>query len=244
MLKQRLGANANAMINWTICGEMRKLAEGNFGQFAKDVYRTESVTLKNGNMKIKLSKNIDEAKNQLAQVVTGDPKATYKTLTKPADKNKVHFMMAMINQETEKAAEMGVQIAMDSKESETAFGTWGKRGNGGIRTFSFEILGDGGISMHYTMDKDISAIQVEEYYNLDEGSFYKSEMDYTIKGTEFNRIAALDYKNFDDEGTTKVFSQKNDQKLMRVMDSLPERFRIDATCNVDFSMKVITGADD
>ena len=248
ILKQRMSANANAMINWTICGEMKKLSNGDYGQFAKDVDRTESVTLKNGKMEIKLSRKMTEAQNQLAQFITGDEKATYNSLS-AKDKNKVHFMMAMINQETEKAGEMGVQIAMDAKECETAFGTWGitdrKTGqNIGTRTFSFEINNDGGISMHYVMDKPISAIQLENYYNLDEGSSYKSEMEYSLSGDEFNRIADLDFSKFDDKGTTAVFSKKADHRLMNVIDSLPQEFKIEASCNVDMSMKVITGADD
>ncbi len=40
------------------------------------------------------------------------------------------------------------------------------------------------------------------------------------------------------------FRSKADHRLMNVMDSLPQEFKIEASCNVDISMKVITGADD
>ena len=111
-------------------------------------------------------------------------------------------------------------------------------GNDGVNAFL------GGISMNYVMDKPISAIQLENYYNLDEGSSYKSEMEYSLSGDEFNRIADLDFSKFDDKGTTAVFSKKADHRLMNVIDSLPQEFKIEASCNVDMSMKVITGADD
>ena len=255
-LRERMSANANAMMNWNICAEMKKLATGDGGQFAKDIYRGCNATLTDGKMTIKLTQNFETARDELAQFVTGDPKATYRTIVKDEDRNKVHMLMAMISQETEKATENGVENALDKRESDLAFTMTGypyqMKEKQASRTYSIQKLDDGGIALHYVMDKPIMEIDDGntdgDGYTLGEGSKFTCTLDYTLDGKEFNRLANLGYGKFDDTAGYQVFNRKvnmpdgsrqfRENKLEKVVDTFAEEFKINADCQMDFTMKL------
>ena len=219
-LNKRLSANANAMMNWSFCAEMKKNGVGT--QFEKDIDRGCNATLTDGKTTIKLTQNFETARNELAQFVTGDPKATYDTLKNDEDKAKVHMLMSLISQETEKAGEDGAKFAMDPRESDTGFqiGGYSKqdRANGigadAERTYVIEKRADGGISLHYNMDKPIKDVDDGttdgDGYPVGKGSKFTCKMDYILKGEEFNRLAKLDYGKFDDSEGYQIFNRKVD----------------------------------
>jgi len=253
-VRTRLGVNANAMMNINICGEMNKIALGQDSQFKKDVYRSGPIHLKNGDIEIKLDKNFETARNQLAQFVTGDAKSTYDKL-EPEGKNKVHLMMAMISQETEKAAEMGSAIALDPREAEQAVSVSGKYESN--RTYQITKLADGGITFHYTMEKAISDIttdDLDDYVDLGAGSSFNYEMDYTLHGDEFNRLAELDYTKYNDDATKASLSKKIEMPdgskkfpenyLMNVVDSIQDDFKINSSCRMNLTMKLMPTEDE
>ena len=277
-LGKSLSANANAMMNWSIGGEMKKLAAdgGESSQFKKDIYRGTNATLTDGKTTIKLTKNFETARDELAQFVTGDPKATYKGLAEAAnkvaetaadkaavqkaasDRNKVHLLMALISQETEKAGENGAEHAMDPREAEGAFTITGFSqydrlhgiGADASRTFVVAKRADGGIDLNYTMDKPLKEVDDGttdgEGYKVGDGSKFVCKLDYTLKGAEFNRLAQLDFGKFDDSEGKKIYDKKIDMpdgtrqfrehKLEKVVDSFPEEFKVKADCRMDFTL--------
>ncbi|MBQ7175886.1 MAG: hypothetical protein IJS08_00610 [Victivallales bacterium] len=201
-----------------------------------------------------MDKKFETARDQLAQFVTGDAKSTFGSL-KPAEQKKVLLMMAMISQETEKAAEMGSEVALDPRESDEAFSIGGK--NDGSRTYHFTKLEDGGFSFHYTMEKSVVSIttkDLDDYVEVGEGSSFKCEIDYTLKGDEFNRLADLDYTKFNDQEAKTNFGTKTtmpdgtrqyaEQRLLKLVDSFPDDFKVNATCTMELSMKLMPSAEE
>ena len=251
MIGACLSANANAMMNWNICGEMKKIVTGQECQFKKDIYRGTNVTLSDGKNTFKLTMKFETARDELAQFVTGDPKATYGSLTKAADKTKVHLLMALLSQETEKAAQMGTHIALEPRESDEAFGEWfGKQQS---RSYTIEKRDDGGIELHYVMDNPLTDIKdnttnngLNDEITVGEGSKYTCNLDYTLKGAEFNRLAELDFGKFDDSEGAAFFEEKEDMpdgtrqfhenKLERTVDTFAQEFKVNADCKMDISM--------
>ena len=254
-LGKSLSANAKAMMNWNICGEMKKIVTGKECQFKADIYRGTNVTLKNGKNSFKLTTKFETARDELAQFVTGDANATYEGLTKASDKNKVHLLMAMISQETEKAAQMGSKIAIEPRESDQAFGEWFV-GDQQSRSYTVEKRSDGGIALHYVMDNPLTDIKdnttndgLNDEITVGEGSRWKCTLDYTLKGDEFNRLAKLDFSKFDDSEGAAFFEEKEDMpdgtrqfhanKLERTVDTFAKEFKINAKeCMMDFTMNL------
>ncbi len=224
------------------------------GRARKDIYRGTNATLTDGKTTIKLTQNFETARDELAQFVTGDSKATYKGLAKAEDRNKVHLLMAMISQETEKAGENGSSYALDKREADSAFTISGYQDNikdkRAQRTYSIQKLADGGISMHYTMDKPLKDVDDGttdgDGYKLGEGSKFTCKIDYALKGAEFNRLAELDYSKFDDREGYQIFNRKidmpdgtrqfRDHKLEKVVDTFPQEFKVKADCRMDFTL--------
>jgi len=254
-LGKSLSANANAMMNWNICGEMKKIVTGKECQFKADIYRGTNVTLKNGKNSFKLTMKFETARDELAQFVTGDANATYEGLTKAEDKNKVHLLMALVSQETEKAAQMGSEIAIEPRESAQAFGEWFKH-DGQSRSYTVEMRHDGGIALHYVMDNEITDIKdnttndgLNDEITVGAGSRWKCTLDYTLKGDEFNRLAKLDFSKFDDSEGNAFFEEKEDMpdgtrqfhanKLEGTVDKFAQEFKVKAEeCMMDFTMNL------
>ena len=252
-LGKSLSANANAMMNWNICGEMKKIVTGKECQFKADIYRGTNVTLKNGKNSFKLTMKFETARDELAQFVTGDANATYEGLAKAEDKNKVHLLMALVSQETEKAAQMGSEIAIEPRESDQAFGEWFKH-DGQSRSYTVEMRHDGGIALHYVMDNEITDIKdnttndgLDDEISVGEGSRWKCTLDYTLKGDEFNRLAKLDFSKFDDSEGKAFFEGKENMpggtrqshanKLEGTVDKFAQEFKVKTEeCMMDFSM--------
>ena len=263
-IAQRLNRNANAMMNWSFCAEMKKNGVGT--QFEKDIDRGCNATLTDGNKTIKLTQHFETARNELAQFVTGDDEATYETLKNDEDKAKVHMLMSLISQETEKAGEDGTKHAMDKRESDAGFqfDGYGKqdlasgKGSPAERTYVIEKRADGGIDMHYNMDKPIKGVDDGttdgDGYPVGAGSKFMCKMDYTLKGDEFNRLAKLDYSKFDDSEGYQIFNRKVDmpdgtrqfreKKLEKVVDSFAQEFKVNADCNMDFALVLYPAEDE
>jgi len=257
-LHKRLCTTANAMMNWTICSEMKKLSTDgeDTSFFQKDIDRGIKATLKAGDKTITLANDFETARNQLAQFVTGDPNATYKGLAGASDKSKVHLLMVLLSQETEKAGENGSQYALDPREGEEGFSIRGfsnqERGKGlgadTTRTFTITKNKDGGFSLNYTMDKPIAGFDgftKDGECNVGEGSKFKCGIYYYLEASEFNRLAELDYSKFDDKEGYTIFNHKveidgtkqfQDHKLEKVLNTFPQEFKIEAICDMNFSM--------
>lgn len=256
-LTGRLGANASAMMNITLCGEMKKLAAGQVSQFQQDIHRGINATLRDGNKTIKLSNDFATARDELARFVTGDDGARYATL-QPAARNKVHLLMALLSQETEKAGENGVQYALHPRESQTAFtiSTPGLGTGRKERTFNVQKTDDGGISLQYVMNKQLNrytTLPGGEDHSLAPASNFICLLGYGLKGDEFDRVAGLDYSGYDDERISSVIDETGELEngkvgckpnaLFRAVEAMPEQFQIVAECTLDFTLDLVPEAN-
>ena len=251
-LASRLNINAKAMMNLNICGEMKKIATGKESQFQKDIYRSGKITLTNGDDTITLSKEFNAARDELAQFVTGNKQATYNTLSLDEDKNKVHLLMAMINQETEKAGEIGTKHALHPRENEDACILGDDPSNAGTRNFSIEKTVFGTIVLNYAMEKpivDIRPVDVHDKIPVGMGSSFNCKLQYTLSATEFTRLANLDYTKFDGSEADKIINSKQDMpdgtrqfaknKMLVAADTIPKELVIDVSCSLNFDMKLM-----
>ncbi|MBQ4439591.1 MAG: hypothetical protein II909_00425 [Kiritimatiellae bacterium] len=249
-LPQRLKDNVKAMMNWNICGEMKRLAQGEMSQFQKDVYRSGKITLIDGEKSFTLSKNFNEARNELAQFITGNQQATYESLTAPEDKNKVHLMMAMLCQETEKAGENGVMHALHPRESEDAFILGGD--DPGTRTFTLEKRPDGALMLNYSMEKLITDIRpVDDFDDISvgDGSSFNCSLNYELSGDEVQRLAKLDFTKFNDKEASNLTNnytqdmpdgtkQFAEGKLMKAVQTFAPEFQINAGGGTLFEIRL------
>ena len=255
-LPYRLGLNEKAMMNRNICTEMKKIALGKESQFQKDVYRSGTITLIDGKKTFTLSKEFNTARDELAQFVTGNQQATYQSL-EATDKNKVHLMMAMLCQETEKAGEDGALHAIHPRESEDAFILGGDEHNPGTRKFTLEKNYSGGFMLEYSMEKPITSIRpVDEYDDISvgEGSSFSCSLRYDLKEEEVQRLAELDYTKFNDDEASNLTNHKQEmpdgtkqyaeEKLMKAVDTFAQEFKIDAGGGMDFNMKLMPSDED
>ena len=253
---QRLKANANAMINWQICTEMRKFVTGAESYFAKDINRGLNVTFTDGRKTFRLTNDFDKARDEIAQFVTGDGNATYNSISQE-DRNKVNVITSFLSQEMEKVAEDGTAYSLDKREADMAFQLGPDKTRPSSRTFSIEKSGSGGISVQYSLEKSFKSIVTDEFadgVDVGAGSTYKAEVTYQLSAGEFTRVANLDYSKFDDSEAYKVFNKKQDipdgtrkyaeQKNVKLLDTFGEEFKLKASCQMNFSMKVMPSDED
>ena len=220
------------MLNWAICGEMKKLAEKDFSSFKEALERTGTVSLqidpKNSKQKIALSKNVNDAMDQLAQFVTGDQKAKYDDNLELSVRNQIHYMMAMLSRTTEEAGETGAQIAMHDHEVDPAF-TAEEDTRPGMRrierNFLFVKEADGGFDMEFTMNKPVFSVKTgEQTINVGDGSSIHMGLRVPLHGERFKNFMAQDFSKFDDAEMMKVFKKKGDgNKLEKVQDAIPKK---------------------
>ena len=259
-LAKSLDATANAMMNWNICAEMKKIANGEVSQFSKDIDRRTNATLSDGQRTFKLSNNFEKARDELTQFVTGNPDATFKGLATEKERNKVYLLMAMISQESEKAAQMGAPTALDPRDGEPAFGIWIDEKTT-TRTFTIQKQADGGISFNYVLNAGLTDLKDnltnngnEEDFAVGAGSKLVCKLDYNLTGAEIDRLADQDIKKFDDSEGIKLSNQMVklpgggkghvEHLQEKVVESFDDNFKISADCKLTFSMELNPSDDE
>ena len=107
------------------------------------------------------------------------------------------------------------------------------------------------------MDKQISSFEAHdrpgEDHSLASDSNFKCLLNYSLAGDEFGRVADLDYSSYDDEHISSVINETEKLEdgtvgckknaLARAVDAMPEKFRIDAECTLDFTLNLVPAAN-
>ena len=95
--------------------DCKKFAEGNVEgtYFFRDIKRKLDIRLPGD---VKLSEDFETARNQIAAFVSKGARTTYGELS-GAEKGKAHIVMALLSQETAKAAFDGQFTALDKKNT-------------------------------------------------------------------------------------------------------------------------------
>ena len=239
---------SQAMVNWSLLDDCKLFAEGKDeeSQFAKDIIRDFDVNLPGG---IKMSNDFNVARDQIAQLVTKDPNATYANLNGIL-KKKAHIVMSLLSQQTIKAATDGIALGLDPNLNRSAFSITSNQDLNKY-TFTLKIDTDGSLSMNLDTTLvfggkciDILNDDGNNYTQFIQtaGSKASTTMQLEISKKEFDRLANVDFTKYDDAISRKEFKdiQRTD-RLGRAVNSLPTEFKFqvgEVKCNTSFSLNL------
>ena len=240
-LHEKIDAGAKAMTCCTFASEMKKLAT-NTGTtiFDKDIVRGMNVKLPDGK---RLSNDRARARDELAQFVTGNPEATYAALA-PTDRAKANVFIALLSQETEKAVESGVGMALSPIGSEPAFAGVFKGGVQPTRTFAISGTPADGFTIHY--DGDFPYFML--LYDGTDGTKHeteigthistKYELEINIPADALDRVAATDWASYDSSASDAILAASyQPHRLEGGYNAIPEEFRLEADVSAGFTIQ-------
>ncbi len=240
-LHEKIDAGAKAMTCCTFASEMKKLAT-NSGEtiFDKDIVRGMNVKLPDGK---RLSNDRARARDELAQFVTGNPEATYAALA-PTDRAKANVFIALLSQETEKAAESGIALGLSPIGSAPAFGGVLRGGVQPTRTFAISGSSAEGFTIHYDGDYPYFLL----FYDGADGTKQETEMgthistkyelEINIPADALDRVAATDWASYDSTASDAILTASyQPHRLEGSYNAIPEEFRLEADVSAGFTIQ-------
>ena len=241
IIRQDANKNVKGMLNWAVASDCKRFAEGKATDtiFYKDLIRGMIVNLPGGKQ---LSNDFATACNEIAQFVTGNTNATYATLDAKA-KGMVHIVMSLLSQETMKAATDGITVALDKDKAQPAFNMAFVQDMRN-RVFTLDLTPGGGLYVNFESNMDVRVITTmydDETIMPGEGSKLSSKFLLQIVPEEFERLAEVDFTQFDSQGAQNVFNSSDKDKVTTTIDSFAPQFKFDpkkTSCDTMFSVTV------
>ena len=189
------------MINVNLCEECKNLATNppETSQFALDRHRGIDVSLPGGE---KLSADFATARNQLASFATNGAKKTYEALD-PAEKGKVHVMMALLNQKSAIAAQNAGALVLDPDGRNNAIQFAGENQPETALEIAFDEYGNLNVKCRMKTERltmiDVVDAGGKTVSAENPGPDTKVEASFTlkIKPGELERLASVDYAAYD-----------------------------------------------
>ena len=227
------------MINWSIVEDCKRFAEGRGTEtnFYQGLLHGMVVNLPGGK---KLSNNFATACDEIAQFVTGKADATYAGLDAKA-KGKAHVVMSILSQDTMNHAMNGNALALDPNKANTAFNVVPEQDEP-KRVFTLELIPDVGLFVNFAANEDIKSLVIDEdLIDAGQGSKYSSQFSLKINTKEFDRLAKLDYKQFDSDAANEVFNSSNKDKYANTINAFAPQFKFnssEACCDTTFSLTI------
>ena len=164
----------------------------------------------------------------LARFVSGRQDAAWITLGE-GERRKVEILMALLSQETEKAAFDGTAVALDPDELKPAVQQVGSDVRRYDRLFELDLWPTGDIIVKYTAVKTGMAylLTPAETTEIPESAVFRGELQIRIPPAELDRLAALDFAAFDAEAVLRAYNNPPEQdRLGHVVGSFPPDFRL------------------
>lgn len=154
-LMDRASHYTDSLVQLAFQDEMLKFMAGSDRTtFDKDIVRNMEVTLPNGQ---RLTNDPVAARNELASMVTGGRVVAYDSLS-PQDRIKTDTVLALLSQETEKAAMYGVAMSMDPN-GEMQFMTSGPKETEVVnKAFTIESDGNDGFFLTSRLSSTASMV--------------------------------------------------------------------------------------
>ena len=230
---------AKSMLNWTFVADCKQFAEGKATEtlFYEDHKRGVIVNLPNGK---KLSSDFATACDEIAQFVTGKADATYAGLDAKA-KGKAHVVMSLLSQDSMKAATESNPFALDPNKARKAFSVSVAQEKD-ARVFTLELTKTGVLFVNFEANDTVKGLIVDgNLTEVGQGSKYSSKFTLQISSEEFDRLAELDYKQFDSEAAQKVFDSSDKDHYVNTVNSFAPQFKFDpvnASCDTTFSVTI------
>ncbi len=239
---------SKTMLNLYMLDDCKLFAEGRDeeSQFAKDIIRKFDINLPGG---IKMSNDFNEARNQIAQLVTKNSNATYANLNGML-KRKAHIVMSLISQQTIKAATDGIALGLDPNLNRTVFNVTSNQDLNKY-TFTLTIEADGSllVDLDTTLDMGGKCIYILNddgmnytQYNQMAGSKASTTMQLRITKEGFDRLANADFAKFDNAIPMKAFKEaQGTDKFGHAVNSLPPEYKFqpgEIECNTSFYLNL------
>lgn len=237
MMHEKTDAAAKSMLSGSFATEMKKMATGAATAFDGDISRGLKVILPDGK---RVSSDPAEARNQFAQLVTGNPKATYGSLS-PADQKRANAFMALITQESESAVERGVPVALSKDGDAMAYTSAVDLDNPPTRSFEISGSHSEGFTIHYQGDFPTPRLMYEnikgETVMMPENLkiLRKYEMEIDLTPASLDKVAATDWSRFDATDSMAIlYDHDHPDKLADYYNAIPETFRLDMDVSAGF----------
>lgn len=228
------------MLNWTLVADCKRFAEGKGTDtiFYRDLTRGMVVNLPGGK---KLSNDFATACDEIAQFVTGKADATYAGLD-AITKGKVHVVMSLLSQDSMKAATDGNALALDPNRAHTAFSMVTEQDEK-KRVFTLELTKTGVLFVNFEANENVKGFFTakENFIEVGKGSMYSSQFSFQIGDKEFDRLAKLDYKQFDPQAVQDVFNASDKDKIANTVNAFAPQFKlhpVEASCDTTFSVTI------
>ena len=237
-LHEKIDTVAKAMTCCTFANEMRKLAtDSEQTVFDKDIVRGMSITLPDGR---RVSNDPALARDEFAQLVTGDAHATYAGLA-PADRAKANVFLALLSQETEKAVVGGVPIALSPTGKPTFGGGLDSTKAEATRSFAISGSPADGFAIHYEGTYPYVVMLYDDAEGRQQRTtpgqhvVAKYELEIDISPDAMARVAATDWSNYD---STAIDPHLQVNRMSDGYAALPEDLRLDAEVSAGFTIQV------
>ena len=244
-LHKKIDAAAKTMTSCTFASEMKKIVtDSDDIAFDKDITRGMDVTLPDGR---RLSSDRTLARDELAQFVSGDPEATYAGLS-PADRARANVFIALLSQETEKAVQIGIPLALAPTGDTAIFGGVINSGTPVVRSFAISGSPAEGFSIHYNGEFPYMTMIYED---ADGGTHNtkpelqivgRYELEINISAESLEKVVATDWASYDGtESDDIMMAVSAPNRLERSYNAIPEGFRLDADVSAGFTLQVDEG---
>lgn len=230
MMRDKLTRIVSNNFNRSLALDLKTAANGKKPQFNSDIQRFSAIRLKGVGPLDR--KNLAKAYDQFAQLVTKNPAAKYDLLD-PKAKRKADIAMAFTTQSLGNAMIFGVGTLLHPDGNKTAFSAMG----GNITmTFDVDISENGSLEVKFTRHHKPSFVSFGDMESIPcgPGSEIKFEVSVTAFENELDRIAKLDFRNYDDGQVKQFVEVEHGQDCYeRARWQMPEVFRL----NVDVAVK-------
>ena len=184
------------------------------------------------------AKNLDAARNQFARFVLKNPDAAYAELDL-ASKRKVDAVMALASQNTQNAIAFGVGVLLHPEGTQTNFTATGGEMT---RKVAFAFDDDGALVVKFVNDHKpaIAFLGANDApIPCGPGSKLKQSIEITVSAAELDRLASLDFAQYDDAPyTQRVDKEKAPDAIENARDLIPQDFRLNAQIDVDWEAEM------
>ena len=239
-LHAKIDAAAKSMLTGTFAVEMKKLATGQKPTFDIDIVRGMDIRLPDGT---KVARDAAQARDQFARLVTGNTAATYATLG-AADKTKANAFLALLSQETEKAAQIGIPMGLCPTGTTTQYNSTNFfEGPQPVR--SFEITGSptDGFTIHYQGSYPTPFLLYQgangqmQQTPMGQKIVCNYEYETHISQAAFNQVAQTDWSQFDSSACDAILAEReHPNRLADSLNAIPPNFRLEMDLTAGFSI--------
>ena len=240
-LHAKIDAAAKSMLTGTFAAEMKKIATGKKPTFDIDIVRGMDIRLPDGT---KVATDVAQARDQFARLVTGNTAATYATLG-AADRTKANAFLALLSQETEKAAQIGIPIGLSPTGSTSQYNSTNFfEGPQPVR--SFEITGSptDGFTIHYQGSYPTPFLLYQDAKGqmqqtpMGQKIVCNYEYETHISQTAFNQVAQTDWSQYDPTASDAIIGEReHPNRLADSLNAIPPTFRLEMDVTAGFSIQ-------